>query len=63
MTSLCPNECGHASDVYTFQLDTLAVTKNEESSHMKWVTPVEEGVQHMVSASDLKGLEADKDSH
>ena len=54
MTSLCPDRCGHATDVYSFRLDTLATTKNEASSHVRWVTPETEGGTHMVGESDLK---------
>ena len=54
MTSLCPDRCGHATNVYSFQLDSLAVTKNEASSHARWVTPETEGGTHMTGESDLK---------
>eukprot|EP00930_Biecheleria_cincta_P080385 TRINITY_DN68612_c0_g1_i1.p1 TRINITY_DN68612_c0_g1~~TRINITY_DN68612_c0_g1_i1.p1 ORF type:complete len:152 (-),score=19.41 TRINITY_DN68612_c0_g1_i1:423-878(-) len=54
LTSLCPDRCGHATDVYSFQLDTLATTKNEASSNARFVTPETEGGTHMIGESDLK---------
>ena len=53
-TSLCPDRCGHASEVYGFTLDSLEVTKNDASTHARWVTPVEVASTHMVGESDLK---------
>ena len=53
-TSLCPDRCGHAIDVFTFKLDALAVTKNEESGSVRWVTPEKEGTERMIGESDLK---------
>jgi len=53
-TSLCPDRCGHATDVFSFKLDALAVTKNEESGSARWVTPEKEGTEHMIGESDLK---------
>ena len=52
-TSLCPHACGHATNVYTFELDTLDVRKNEASKNAKWVTPVKSGDQHMVGEADF----------
>lgn len=52
-TSLCPHQCGHATDVYRFHLDQLTATKNEASSHVRWVTPEEAGKEHLVGEADL----------
>lgn len=52
-TSLCPDRCGHAQLVYRFKLDELKVTKNESSKNAKWVTPVKQGTEKMVSAQEI----------
>ena len=52
-TALCPDRCGHATNVFTFQLDNLAVTKNEESRNAKWVEPLKVGSEHAVGEADL----------
>lgn len=53
LTSLCPINCGHATDLYKFQLTNLSATKNEQSSHVQWVTPVEPNSTHLISSKDL----------
>lgn len=53
-TALCPHQCGHATNVFTFQLDRLTVMKNEESTNARWVEPVKEGNQYMIGEQDLR---------
>mmetsp|Transcript_46423 Transcript_46423/g.107181 ORF Transcript_46423/g.107181 Transcript_46423/m.107181 type:complete len:147 (+) Transcript_46423:3-443(+) len=57
MTSLCPNNCGHATDVYDFMLDELTATLNEASKHAKWVTPVKAGEAYPIGTKDLKACQ------
>ncbi len=54
MTSECPNNCGHAKDVFAFRLDHLNVHENKDSPSLQWCTPVEQGSEHMVPSCDLE---------
>lgn len=51
-TSECPDRCNHATTVYTFHLDSVAVT-DPGSKHAKFVTALEEGKDHHVGEKDL----------
>ena len=51
MTSLCPDQCGHATDVYRFHLDKLQAQKGNGDT--RFVTPVKEGTDYVVGAKDL----------
>jgi len=42
-----------AGEAFVFRLDSLTVTHNQTSANSKWVTPVAEGVEHMIGRSDL----------
>ena len=53
LTTLCPNECGHATDVYVFKIITLDAKANELSSHTKWITLVGAGETVLIGAKDL----------
>lgn len=52
-TAQCPDRCNHAKNVFTFLLDNLAVTKNDQSRNAKWVEPVKVGAEHVVGEGDL----------
>lgn len=52
MTSLCPDQCGHATNVYKFHLDTLQAEQGT-SADTRFVTPVTEGKDHLVGEKDL----------
>lgn len=57
MTSLCPNKCNHATDLYRFTIQKLDVTANPDSTNKKWVTPVEVGTSYLVAQTWLNGYE------
>lgn len=52
-TSLCPNECGHAKTLYKFNIDSISVEENPNSSQAKYCTPVKEGSIHFVPQDKL----------
>ena len=50
-TSMCPDKCGHATNIYKFHLDSLTVEKGENAS--KFVTPIEQGTEHLIGEKEL----------
>ena len=54
-TALCPDACGHATNMYQFRLDALTVVKNDASVQAKWVTPVTQGDEISATEQDMKG--------
>eukprot|EP00122_Pirum_gemmata_P018885 Pgem_evm1s17689 len=43
MTANCPNDCGHAKDIYEFNCIDITDVRNEDSKHTQWVTSLKNG--------------------
>merc|ERR1712039_172251 len=52
-TSLCPNQCGHATDFYKFEIVGVDVTVNPESSQAKFCSPCATGTINGISGADM----------
>jgi hypothetical protein len=53
LTEECPHHCKHSKCSYDFQILEIQYEKNDESSHTKWVIPVQAGERISVSAEDM----------
>lgn len=52
MTSLCPDRCNHATDVFMFKIDEVSVV-DPGSKHSKFCKPIKAGDTHHVGTKDL----------
>lgn len=52
-TMLCPDRCGHISDTFVFNIDAIAVTRNDQSKNAKFCSPQRVGSSKIFSSEDL----------
>jgi hypothetical protein len=52
-TSQCPNQCHHSDTIYSFQINSLNVQINPNSTSAQYCTPVKEGDVYRIGRRQL----------